>query len=279
MRRLILLLALLACAPPAEAQVFLSAEPHPEFTIAPLFVNASITQSGAPSRLGVFWNVAVEPGSRKPPPAYLSLLLPFTITEPGPRATGDAALTRYVTERGFTLVREGAVPIAARNRTDMGSGRPTQSIGVAPYVTFVRDSPTRGRSRAATLIRIPWTSHLASLDWLVGLDMLAPDLIRRKPASWYEDTFWGERHIASLSFGDLRHQALYPLYFEQRDRVVAIGRDFSMLSINFGDANHLRIDQLTPPTANRSRTNRGRTPRRSRFRSRAAKRSHHKLFA
>jgi hypothetical protein len=144
------------------------------------------------------------------------------------------------------------VPITARNRADMGTGRAVQPIGAAPYVTFVRESATRGRSRAATLIRIPWSSQLASLDWLVGLDMLAPDLTRSKPASWYENTFWGERHIVSVSFGDLRHTALYPLYFELRDHVVPLGRDFSMLSINLSDANHLRIDQITPPTANRA---------------------------
>jgi len=98
---------------------------------------------------------------------------------------------------------------------------------------------------------IPWTSHLASTDWLVGLEMRAADLVRPKPASWLENTFWGPRSTASVSFGDLRHQALYPLYFEHREHVVAIGRDFSMLSINFADADHLRIDQLTPATANR----------------------------
>ena len=253
MRLAVLLVALLvlALAPPAGAQVFLSASPHPEFTIAPLFVSASLAQGGAPPRLTVFWNVAIAPSSRQAPPSHLWLLLPFAITEPGAPAPGDAAHTRYVTERGFTRDREGAVPIVARNRTDMGVGRPAQSIGSAPYVTFVRESATRGRSRAATLVRIPWSTHLASVDWLVGLDMLAPDLIRRKPASWYEDTFWGARHIASVSFGDLRHQALYPLYFEHREHVVGLGRDFSMLTINFGDANHLRIDQVTPATANR----------------------------
>jgi hypothetical protein len=54
-----------------------------------------------------------------------------------------------------------------------------------------------------------------------------------------------------VSFGDLRHQALYPIYFEHREHVVPIGRDFSMLTIDFSEANHLRIDQITPPTANR----------------------------
>jgi hypothetical protein len=248
---LLVLIGLLAVARPAGAQVFLSAQPQPAFTIAPLFVGTSIARGETPPRLTVFWNVSVAPGSRQAPPSHLLLLLPFAIAESGPPGPADASLTSYVTTRGFTAERQGAIPIVARNRTDMGSGRSPQPIGAAPFVTFVRESAARGRSRAATLVRIPWSPHLASLDWLVGLDMLATDLIRRKPASWYEDTFWGPRYVASVSFGDLRHQALYPLYFEHRDHVVAIGRDFSMLSINFGDADHLRIDQLTPATANR----------------------------
>jgi hypothetical protein len=235
----------------AGAQVFLSAQPHPEFTIAPLFVSTSITRDGAPPHLTVFWNVSVTPGSRQAAPSHLLLLLPFAIAEPAKGLAGDAELASYVTTRGFTVDRQGAVPIVARNRTDMGSGRPPQSIGTAPYVTFVRESAARGRSRPASLLRVPWSTHLASTDWLVGLDMLASDLIRPKPASWYEDAFFGPRHIVSVSFGDLRHQALYPFYFEHREHVVAVGRDFSMLSINFADADHLRIDQLTPTTANR----------------------------
>jgi hypothetical protein len=253
MRKTVLALALLtlACAQPAGAQVLLSAQPHPEFTIAPLFVSASIAQGGAPPRLTVSWNVAVTPASRQAFPSHLWLLLPFAITEPAEPAPGDASLARYVTDRGFAVERQGAVSVAARNRADMGVGRARRSIAAAPYVTFVRESEARGRSRPATLIRIPWTPHFASVDWLLGLEMLAPDLVRNKPASWYENTFWGPRHIASVSFGDLRHQALYPLYFEHREHVVSIGRDFSMLTINFADAHHLRIDQVTPATANR----------------------------
>jgi hypothetical protein len=234
-----------------HAQVFLSSEPHPAFTVAPLFVSTSVDKAGTPPRLNLFWSLSLPPTPRSSHPSHLLLLLPFGIAEPGPALPGAPDVAAYVQKRGLTVERQGAIPIVARNRTEMGSGRPARPIGAAPFVTFVRDSAGRGRSRPASLVRIPWSEHLASPDWLVGLDMIAADLIRNKPASWYEDVFWGPRHIVAVSVGDLRNSALYPLYFELRDHVVSIGRDFSMLSINFADADHLRIDQLTPPSANR----------------------------
>jgi len=249
----VVLLACVALAAPASAQVFLSTEPNPEFTIAPLFVNLSVSSAAAPPpRLTISWSIAVSPTSKQTFPPDLILLLPFAIQEsreqPG---AGDGNLAQFITARGFTILRQGAVTVTGRNRAEMGTGRPPKAIGTAPYVTFVRDSAERGRSRAATMIQIPWTAHLTSKDWLVGLDMVGTDLIRRKPTSWYDELFWGPRWTASVSFGDLRHTALYPLYFELRHNVVDIGRDFSMLTLNLADADHLRIDQLTPSTATR----------------------------
>jgi hypothetical protein len=249
--RVAVIVVLLGLVRPAAAQVFLSTEPHPEFTIAPLFVNLSVNSTATPPpRLTIFWSIAVPPTSKQAPPPDLILLLPFAITEPREQpSAGDEDLARFVTARGFTVVRQGAVTVIGRNRTEMGSGRPPQALGKAPYVTFVRESAERGRSRPATTIRIPWTEHLTSKDWLVGVEMVAKDLISRKPTSWYDEMFWGPRWTASVSFGDLRHTALYPLFFELRHNVVDLGRDFSMLTINLGDADHLRIDQMTPATA------------------------------
>ena len=244
-------LVLLATAGAAQAQVFLSSAPHPEFTVAPLFVSTSVSRAGTPPHLNVFWSLSFAPGAPQAPPSHLLFLLPFAVAEPATPLPGDPELATYVTTRGFTLDRQGAIPLIARNRTDMGSGRPPHTVAAAPYVTFVRDSAARGRSRPASLIRIAWTAQLASPDWLVGIDMVVASLVRPKPASWYEDAFWGPRYVASVGFGDLRHTALYPLYFELRDHVVPIGRDFSLLTINLADADHLRIDQLTPATATR----------------------------
>ena len=248
--RLAVLIALLALPRPAAAQVFLSARADPEFTIAPLFVSLSLSSASTP-RLNVSWGIDTPPNPKQAHPPYLWLLLPFDIVDSGTTQPGTDELAKFVTARSFAVTHQGAVSIVGRNRMDMGTGRPPQPLGTAPFVTFVRDSAERGRSRSATLVRIPWSKHLASTDWLVALDMAVTDLVRRKPASWYEDVFWGPRWTASASFGDLRHSALYPLYFELRDHVVPLGKDFSMLTINLADANHLRIDQVSPTTANR----------------------------
>jgi hypothetical protein len=248
--RVAVLVALLAFARPAAGQVFLSALADPEFSIAPLFVSLSVSSESTP-HLTIFWGIDAPPHPKQAPPPHLFLLLPFDITAPGTPQDGADDLAKYVTARNFRVTHQGAVSIVGRNRTDMGTGRPPQSLGRAPFVTFVRESADRGRSRSATLLRIPWSRHIASTDWLVGVDMAVTDLVRRKPTSWYEDVFWGPRWTASASFGDLRHSALYPLYFELRQHVVPLGKDFSMLTINLADASHLRIDQVTPATANR----------------------------
>lgn len=44
---------------------------------------------------------------------------------------------------------------------------------------------------------------------------------------------------------------LYPLYFGARDRIVPLARDFSMLLINFADADHLKIDEVVPASTSR----------------------------
>ena len=66
-----------------------------------------------------------------------------------------------------------------------------------------------------------------------------------------EDTFWGRRYLITLGFGDVGYVSLYPLYFGARDRVVPLARDFSMLLINFADSDHLKVDELVPPSASR----------------------------
>jgi hypothetical protein len=62
--------------------------------------------------------------------------------------------------------------------------------------------------------------------------------------SWLEETFWGRRHLITVSYGDVGYASLYPLYFGNRDRLVPLAPDFSMLSINFADSAHLKVDGL-----------------------------------
>ena len=77
------------------------------------------------------------------------------------------------------------------------------------------------------------------------------DLIKRRTASWIEDAFWGPRYAIALSFNDVRPRALFPLYFEHRDRVLRLADDPSQLVLNFRDADHLKIYDVYPATARR----------------------------
>src|SRR5262249_26055006 len=112
------------------------------------------------------------------------------------------------------------------------------------------DGP-RGPSRAATYVRIPWTPRMIETEWLTTLTMTTPDVIGTKPVSWVEETFWGPRYVATLGFGDVGSTTLYPLYFEQRHRVVPIAQDYSLLLLSFESANHLRLYEVVPGTAAR----------------------------
>ena len=85
----------------------------------------------------------------------------------------------------------------------------------------------------------------------MSFTMTLKDVIAPKPATWIEELFWGRRHTVSLSAGTAGSVALYSLYFDQRDRVLRLARDFSLLIAAFADADHLRIEEITPAGASR----------------------------
>jgi hypothetical protein len=242
-------LAVLLLGAPAQAQVFLASRQDPSFTISPLFVTLRVTPERGKEMLDVFWSLSPRRGSRSIPITDLVLLLPFAVTAPT-ASRGDADAVGYIENRGFGVTGQGSLELVGVERRAMGSGQ-RKVLGTVPFVTF--DSPvTQGRSRPATYIPIAWTKYLADPDWLVGLSMNASALITPKSTSWAEEAFWGPRLVASLAFGDLGYVALYRLYYEHRDSVVLLGRDFSQLRITFAEALHLRIDQTAPATAKRA---------------------------
>src|SRR6185436_11778071 len=81
----------------------------------------------------------------------------------------------------------------------------------------------------------------------------ARGLLKSKPATWVEATFWGLRYRLELSFNDVRARALFPVYFENRDRVLRLAEDPSQLMAQFSEADRLKIDEITPPGAMRRR--------------------------
>ena len=83
------------------------------------------------------------------------------------------------------------------------------------------------------------------------MTMRVKDLVVPEPATWFEGLFWGRRHVLTLSAGTAGSVALYAMYLEQRDRVIRLAPDFSLLIANFDDADHLRVEDVSPASATR----------------------------
>jgi hypothetical protein len=258
-RALAVVLLSLGLAPASvSAQVFIASKPHPEFWIAPVLITANIKRKDVDDHRGPL--TLVVSFSVAPPPARdpsefaqdIYLLWPGQLVGTDGADGADPTLVRQVEGAGFKVLVHGRVPFSARNRAQMGTGAGAagrRDLGDAFFVTFARpEGLTRG-AKPATYIRIPWKPELASLDWIPRLELAAKGAITPRQVSWLEETFWGQRNIITLSFGDVGYSSLYPFYYGHRDRVIPLAPDFSRLMINFAEANHLKIDEVVPSTA------------------------------
>jgi hypothetical protein len=243
----------------AAAQVFIASKPRPEFWVAPVFITANVgpkdTRTSGPLTLQVSFSIAPPPA--RDPSEFaqdIYLLWPGELVGTVGADGADPTLAQQVEGAGFKVLVHGRVPYTARNRALMGTGAgaaAAKDLGGAFFVTFSRPEGLARGAKPATYIRIPWKPELASLDWVPRLELATRDVITSRRVSWLEETFWGPRHIITLSFGDVGYSSLYPFYFGNRDRVIPLAPDFSRLAINFSEANHLKIDEMVPTTANR----------------------------
>jgi hypothetical protein len=245
---------------PASAQVFIASKPNPEFWIAPVAITANVHQQDVADRPGpltILVSFSVAPPPARDPSEFaqdLFLLWPGELAGTGSAEGADPLLVRHLEGAGFKVLTHGQAPLSARHRAQMGTGAGAAArrpLGEAPFVTFARPEGLTRRARPASYVRIPWKPELASLDWLPRLELAAKGAITSQRVSWLEETFWGRRHIITLSFGEVGYSSLYPLYYGNRDRVVPLAPDFSRLTINFSEANHLKIDSVVPATASR----------------------------
>ncbi len=236
---------------PAFAQLFLASRPHPEFMIGPLFVRASVIPSLGPVTVDVQWGLVIPPTrSAREVEQDLYLLWPGAVTGDASAGPPDPALARYVDTRGFAVIDEGRLPLFAQNLSQIGRELPPEPVaGGAPFVTFVKLGGPLGLTSPAAYIRIPWTPKLADPAWLMDLRLTTTSPIKPKKASWVERVFWGPRHVITISFNDVRHRAMFPVYFEHRARVVRLSDEPSQLLVNFADADHLKIDEVFPPSS------------------------------
>ena len=237
----------------ASAQVFLAKDPNPEFRVGPLFVNHAMPRDpGGVVQVNVSWSLTSPAGRSPPVNDDLYVLWPSEVAEPTTDGTADPELARYVQSRGLQILGSGRLRLRARDRSLIGTTNLGEGLDVvASYVTFIRaGAPQLG---TGTYIKIPWTPKLNDPLSVMTLSLPLKGMIGVKPASWFEEIFWGRRYIATASFGDVGQIALslFPIYFEKRDHIVHLARDYCIMIMNFPDNDHLRIEEITPSTATR----------------------------
>jgi len=244
---------LCAAAPAAgHAQVFLASRPHPEFLIGPLFVVANVSPDSGPVTVNLSWSLTIKPGLRKADISQdLYLLWPAEVTEATAPGAVEPALLREVEGRGFSVTGSGRLVLRSRDRMQVGTTALGEPLDVlASYVAYTRAGAQTG---SVTYIKIPWSPKLA--DQLAVVTLLLPlrGLITPKETTWLNEFFWGRRQVVTVGFGDLGPPVLglFSLYYERRDRVVHLAREYSLLIANFGDSDHLKIEEITPATAAR----------------------------
>ena len=252
-RRALVLAALIAAATPAaaSAQVFIASRPNPPFEIGPLFVRANVTPSPDAVAVDITWSVAVPAGRTVAGTDQDILLLwPSAVLADARITKAEPGLEKFVEARGFDAIDSGRIAYAARNLYGTEARQWEPIPGGAPFVTYVR-SGGMGLTSPASLIRIPWDPRMLNRAYLMRLTFGTKGLLKSKPGTWTEHTLWGERHRLTLSFNEVRHRALFPLYFEHRDRIIRLSEDPAQLLMDFGDSPRLKIDEMLPASARR----------------------------
>ena len=241
--------AAVATPAPGHAQVFLASRPHPDFMIGPLFVVASVSPGVPHVTVNLSWSLTTGPVASKDIGQDLYLLWPAEVVESTAPGQAEPELVREVERRGLTVVSSGRLLLRTRDRLQLGTTALGEALPVRPsYVNFTRPGTQAG---PVTYIKIPWTPALADQLSIVTLVLPLRGLVVPKAGTWLEDLFWGGRQVVTTGFGDLGPPVLglFALYYERRDRIVHLARDYSLVIANFGDSDHLKIEEISPPTA------------------------------
>jgi hypothetical protein len=243
----------------AEGQLFLAGRAHPQFQVGPLFVRASIGPGLGDVPVDLLFSLVVPPtvsGADVEQDIYL--LWPGALRNTADLGPPDPELPRQVEPLGFAVIAEGRTPLSAQSLYQVssegavgGAQAPEPVPGGAPFVTYVLENGAMGLSAPATLVRIPWTPRLVNRAFVMELRLRTQGLVKPKPATWVERTFWGPRHRLALPFSDVRPRAVFPMYFWNRERVIRLSEDPSQLIVNFAEAGRLKVDELFPQSAQR----------------------------
>ncbi len=248
-------LLVVGAAGAAHAQLFLGSRPNPELSVGPLFVTATVTPALDVVTIDVLWSLNVPlDRSAVEFEQTIHVLWPGEIMPDPAAGKPDPDVNGFVEARGFTVIEDGRVTLFSRSAYELETAAPAELIpGGAAFVTFVRQGGALGITTAASYLRVPWHPKMTNRAWLMNLRFRARGHLKPKPATWVETTFWGRRHRFELAFNDVRSRALFPLYFEHRDRVLRLAEDPSQLAILFTDADRLKIDEMAPASAMRRR--------------------------
>jgi hypothetical protein len=255
-RHLLCAALLLAATPvPGHAQVFMASRPHPDFAIGPLFVVATVHPDLGPVNVSLSFSLTTPQGQQAADIKQdLFLLWPAELGDATAPGSPDPALVREVQERGFVVHSGGRLMLGSRQRMQLGTGVPPARLPeAASFVTFTRQGGAAAQVGPSTYIKIPWNPSLADPAGVTVLTLASRGLVTPKPATWFEELFWGRRWVLNAGFGDIGSPVMpgFPLYFEQRDRVVRLGREYSIVVASFSDSDHLRIEEIGPASATR----------------------------
>src|SRR5215471_20158697 len=195
--------AAVATPAPGHAQVFLASRPHPDFTIGPLFVLASVTPGVPHVTVNLSWSLTTGPVTSKADIGQdLYLLWPAEVVESTAPGPAEPQLVREVERRGLVVMGSGRLLLRSRDRLQLGTAALGEPLSVIPsYVNFTR--PGTQQTGVVTYIKIPWTPALADQLSIVTLVLPLRGLVTAKAGTWLEDLFWGPRQVLTTSFGDL----------------------------------------------------------------------------
>lgn len=248
-----LLIAVLLGGLPAVsgAQIFLASRPNPPFTVGPLYVQALVTPELGDLAVDVIFSLVVPPGSAAPTEGDLFLLWPSGVLPVASLGPVDPATVQYIETRGFAPIEDGRLELFASKLSNTAERTQEQIPGGAPFVSFVRQGGALGLSSPVTYVRIPFTPRMVDPGWMMRLSMKTKGLIKPKANTWTERAFWGQRYRLMLSFQDVNARAMLPLYLEHRTHVVRLAEDPAQIRIDFDQADHLKIDEIAPPSTRR----------------------------
>jgi hypothetical protein len=245
-----LLCGIAALPSPGHGQVFLASRPHPDFMIGPLFIVANVSQGQPNVTVNLSWSLTTGPiASKMDIEQDLYLLWPAEVAEATAPGAADPHIVREMERRGLSVVSSGRLTLRSRDRMQLGTAALGEPVSVTPsFVNFTRPGTQAG---AVSYIKIPWTPRLADQLSIVTLVLPLRGLMAQKAGTWLEDLFWGPRQVVTAGFGDLGPPVLglFALYYERRDRIVRLARDYSLIIANFGDSDHLKIEEISPATA------------------------------